>query len=62
MNIKIPIAAVLSGGRSALAYGCKQFMIPNCLMAAEWSHVALVVNSNQQTMELYLNGELIFQK
>jgi hypothetical protein len=37
-------------------------MIPNCLMAGEWSHVALVVNSNQQTMELYLNGELILQK
>lgn len=62
MNIKIPIAVVLSGGRSALAYGGKQFMIPNCLMAGEWSHVALIMNSNQQTMELYLNGELILQK
>lgn len=37
-------------------------MIPNCLMAGEWSHVALIINSNQQTMELYLNGELILRK
>ena len=41
-----------------LIVGSTILNIPNCLEADKWSHVAVVVNSDMDTIELFLNGEL----
>lgn len=47
------------GNSLRLIVGDKIVIAANCLEANKWSHVAAVINSKLQRMELYLNGKLI---
>ncbi|MCX6972336.1 MAG: DUF5703 domain-containing protein [Verrucomicrobia bacterium] len=42
-----------------LIAGDRQFTVPKCLIADQWSHVAVAVDATQERMEIYLNGERI---
>jgi len=47
------------GNGLRLIAGKNNFVVPNCLKAGEWSHVAVAVDASQQRMEVYLNGKRV---
>ena len=47
------------GNSLRLIVGEKTFMVPDCLKAGQWNHVAVALDAGQHRIELYLDGERI---